>query len=62
MSTLVIDSTLFSPKPEETYIKELTRIRQEVDSLKQTAALNNSASSSVTSIQNNAGKNYNNNF
>lgn len=36
----VIDSTLFIPKPDDSYIKELTRIRQEVDTLKQNAALN----------------------
>ena len=54
---LVIDSTLFAPKPEESYIKELTRIRQEVDTLKQTAALNNSMTSSAASINNFKGVN-----
>jgi hypothetical protein len=49
----IIDSTLFGhTKPEDSYLKELTRIRKEVDSLKQKASLNSSNSSINSSILN----------
>ena len=36
---LAIDQTLTNQKMEDSYIKELTRIRQEVDYLKQSACI-----------------------
>lgn len=49
----IIDSTLFGhSKPEDSYLKELTRIRKEVDNLKQKASLNSSNSSINSSILN----------
>lgn len=43
----IIDSSLFTAKPEEAYMKELSKIRAEVECLKQNVA--NSTSSSIVS-------------
>jgi hypothetical protein len=48
----VIDDTLFSSNTQESYIREITRIRHEVDTLKQTAVLNSTMNSSFSHKKN----------
>ncbi|CAF0791480.1 unnamed protein product [Brachionus calyciflorus] len=50
----IIDQTLLNQKVEDNYIKELTRIRQEVDFLKQSACLNSPNQSMRSSVLNNS--------